>query len=126
MRRFGWKAMPYAIGIIASVSLPLCAKETPSQPNHASMAEWVWFEPVTLPEAPAMTRYFSLIVPPSVFDKAKIVSPSRSYDRVESFSGPSRKFSDSRKEPIELQDLRLMDQQGKEVPYALRIRRAVN
>lgn len=124
MRRFGRKAMPYAIGIFAIASLPLLAKETSSEPNHASLAEWEWFEPVTLPEAPATMRYFSLIMPPSVFDKAKIVSPNRPYDRVESYSGPSKRFS--KEAPIELQDLRLVDQQGNEVPYALRIRRAVN
>src|SRR5437762_1239677 len=110
MRRFGRKAMPFAIGILTIATLPLYAQEAPSETDHPSLAEWEWFERVILPEAPATTRYFSLIVPPSVFDKAKIAFPSRSDDQAESFSGPIKSSYNPKKEPIELQDLRLVDQ----------------
>jgi hypothetical protein len=61
--------------------------------GSSPLEEWAWYQELALPEGKEAAYYF-FIVPPSVFDKAL----------------PS------------LDDLRLRDAEGKEIPYALRVR----
>src|SRR5262249_26682930 len=59
------------------------------------LTAWEWFQELQLPE-PGAPRYFDFLLTPGVFDKAR----------------------------ADLADLRLYDGQGREIPYALRVRRA--
>jgi hypothetical protein len=65
-------------------------------PASEPLTRWQWYEEVRLPDWNKPPRWLDFVVPPDVFDKAR----------------------------LDLGDLRLYDAQGREVPYALRIRRA--
>lgn len=69
-------------------------------------SRWPYYQEIALPAEPSSDPYFDFIVPPSVFDQAR-----------------TSDFGDS---GAELADLRLLDADGNTVPYALRVRTAVN
>jgi len=67
----------------------------PAAPAPEALTAWEWFEVLALP-GPGKARYVDFLVTPDVFDKAR----------------------------VDLGDLRLLDEKNREVPYALRVRRA--
>jgi hypothetical protein len=96
MRRWKLIALVAAVAWAAvPVSRAQDARPGPPQDAGEPLTGWQWFEELRLPE-PGKAPYFDFVVPPSVFEKAQ----------------------------IGLADLRLRDGQGREVPYALRTRRA--
>jgi hypothetical protein len=75
-----------------------CAASVQAQERGAGFADWAWFQEVQKFD-PKASLYYELIVPPGVFDKA-LLDP-----------------------PRQLTDLRLVDADNKEVPYALKVQR---
>jgi hypothetical protein len=63
-----------------------------------ALTAWEWFQHVRLPEEPGPGRYLDFLLTPAVFDKAR----------------------------ADMQDLRLYDAKGEEVPFQVRVRRAVD
>jgi hypothetical protein len=86
----------------------------PATPQSSSLSvaeitgpdsRWQFFQSIQLPAEPSDNEYYDFIVPVSVFDQAR-----REIDGVSLYLG----------------DLRIVDAEGKEVPYALRVLRPVN
>ena len=78
-------------------SSPVRARSTDPREMLDELVPWPWFEEVS-PQDTSQARYFDFPVGPSVFDKAL----------------------------PDLRDLRLFDTSGREVPFALRVRRTEN
>jgi hypothetical protein len=94
MRRCNWQGFLFGLLLPAWTLAPLSpSSASGATKGSSSLEEWAWYQELALPEVKQAAHYF-FTVPPSVFDKAL----------------PS------------LDDLRLRDAEGKEIPYALRVR----
>jgi hypothetical protein len=98
----------------AAIAVPITAETSTATTPAAAVVDnvagpdsrWPYYQEIALPAEPSSDPYFDFIVPPSVFDQAR-----------------TSDFGDS---GAELADLRLLDADGNTVPYALRVRTAVN
>ncbi|MCS6850491.1 MAG: hypothetical protein NZ700_04895, partial [Gemmataceae bacterium] len=117
--------------VAGAVSLIILATELPSMAQHSTdrfsdWSAWEWMAPVELPVLDQQPTYFAITLTPTVFDKAQLPAQlGRAYERLRH----GFDFDLGRVDPgvpAELPDLRLVDGQGQEVPFALRVWRPVN
>jgi hypothetical protein len=82
--------------VLLALNSAVARAQDAAPPALEPRTRWQWYEDVRLPDWDRPPRWLDFVVPPSVFDNAR----------------------------QDLNDLRLYDAQDREVPYALRIRRA--
>jgi hypothetical protein len=94
------------IALFAVMPSSLVAQDAPEAPNASDVtgddSRWQYYQQIDLPEEQPGAEYYDFLVPPAVFDAAR-------YDNFGT--------------QLYLGDLRLIDVDGNEVPYALRVRR---
>src|SRR5262245_11460143 len=97
-RLLEWRVDPMKRLDLACLAALLLGGMAAAAEGPEALTDWQWYQEVALGKPPAGKAYFDFLVPPAVFGKAR----------------------------EDLRDLRLYDANGREVEYALRIRRPRN